>query len=153
MHGRHVLLTAGPTFEPLDPVRGLTNSSSGKMGFALARACAEAGAEVTLVCGPVSLATPRGVRRIDVQSALDMRAAVLQNVGQCDIFIGVAAVADYRPLLAAEHKIKKGQAGKTLTVELVRQPGYPGRGGGPESERSRAALYGRFCGGNARLAG
>lgn len=120
--GRRVLLTAGPTFEPLDPVRGLTNSSSGKMGFALARACSEAGAEVTLVAGPVALATPRGVRRIDVQSALDMRAAVLENVAQCDIFIGVAAVADYRPQVAAEHKIKKGQAGKALTLELTANP-------------------------------
>jgi phosphopantothenoylcysteine decarboxylase/phosphopantothenate--cysteine ligase len=78
--GRRVLLTAGPTFEALDPVRGLTNSSSGKMGFALARACAEAGAEVTLVAGPVTLATPRGVRRVDVQSALQMHDAAMQAV-------------------------------------------------------------------------
>ena len=121
--GRRVLLTAGPTFEALDPVRGLTNSSSGKMGFALARACAEAGAEVTLVAGPVSLPTPRGVARIDVKSALVMRAAVNSALARrrCgDIFIAVAAVADYRPRQAAEHKIKKGTA--TLTIELEANP-------------------------------
>lgn len=115
--GKRVLLTAGPTFEALDPVRGLTNSSSGKMGFALARACAEAGAEVTLVAGPVAVATPRGVRRVDVQSALQMREAVMQALPGQDIFIGVAAVADYRPRLAAEHKIKKGAASIALELE------------------------------------
>ncbi len=120
--GRRVLLTAGPTFEPLDPVRGITNSSSGKMGFALARACAEAGAEVKLVAGPVSLPTPLGVTRIDVQSAQDMHMAVLKAVGDTDIFIGVAAVADYRPVQAAEHKIKKTAAGRTLSIELTANP-------------------------------
>ena len=115
--GKRVLLTAGPTFEALDPVRGLTNSSSGKMGFALARACADAGAEVTLVAGPVTLATPRRVQRIDVQSALQMRDAVMRSVGGQDIFIAVAAVADYRPRIAAEHKIKKGSANVTLELE------------------------------------
>lgn len=120
--GKRVLLTAGPTFEALDPVRGLTNSSSGKMGFALARACAEAGAHVTLVAGPVSLVTPRGVDRIDVQSAAEMRMAVLKAVGAADIFIGVAAVADYRPVQAAAHKIKKGATGATLSVELTANP-------------------------------
>lgn len=118
--GKRVLLTAGPTFEALDPVRGLTNSSSGKMGFALARACAEMGAAVTLVAGPVSLATPRGVGRIDVQSALQMREAVMQALPGQDIFIGVAAVADYRPRQSAEHKIKKGTA--SLTLELEANP-------------------------------
>lgn len=118
--GKRVLLTAGPTFEPLDPVRGLTNISSGKMGFALARACAEAGAAVTLVAGPVSLAVPRGVKRIDVQSADEMRAAVLQAVAGKDIFIAVAAVADYRPLQVAAHKIKKGAA--AMTIQLVPNP-------------------------------
>jgi phosphopantothenoylcysteine decarboxylase/phosphopantothenate--cysteine ligase len=118
--GRRVLMTAGPTFEALDPVRGLTNLSSGKMGFALARACSEAGAEVTLVSGPVSLATPAGISRIDVQSAAQMREAVLGAVGRSDIFIGVAAVADYRPALAAIDKIKKTD--ETLTVEFVRNP-------------------------------
>lgn len=119
LQGRRVLLTAGPTFEAIDPVRGLTNASSGKMGFALARACAEAGAEVTLVAGPVALPTPAGVRRVDVQSALQMRDAVLAGL-PADIFIAVAAVADYRPLAPAEHKIKKGAA--TLTLELVANP-------------------------------
>ncbi|HEY6898421.1 MAG TPA: bifunctional phosphopantothenoylcysteine decarboxylase/phosphopantothenate--cysteine ligase CoaBC [Rhodocyclaceae bacterium] len=118
--GKRVLMTAGPTFEPLDPVRGLTNSSSGKMGFALARACVEAGAAVTLVAGPVSLPTPRGANRIDVLSALQMRDAVLQNLSDQDIFIGVAAVADYRPADPAEHKIKKSSG--PLTVELTANP-------------------------------
>ncbi len=118
--GRRVLLTAGPTFEALDPVRGLTNSSSGKMGFSLARACVEAGAEVTLVAGPVTLATPRGVRRVDVQSALQMREAVMQALPGQSVFIGVAAVADYRPRQAAAHKIKKGP--DSLTLELDANP-------------------------------
>lgn len=118
--GKRVLLTAGPTFEALDPVRGFTNSSSGKMGFALARACAEAGAEVTMVAGPVTLAAPRGVRRVNVLSALQMREAVMQAVPGQDIFIGVAAVADYRPRQADAHKIKKGAAG--LAVELEANP-------------------------------
>lgn len=118
--GKRVLLTAGPTFEALDPVRGFTNSSSGKMGFALARACAEAGAEVTMVAGPVALATPRGVQRVNVLSALQMREAVMQAVPGQDIFIGVAAVADYRPRQAAAHKIKKGAA--SLTLELEANP-------------------------------
>lgn len=117
--GRRVLLTAGPTFEPLDPVRGITNSSSGKMGFSLARACAEAGAVVTVVAGPSSQATPHGVLRINVQSALEMREAVLAQL-PTDIFIAVAAVADYRPAATVQHKIKK-QA-DTLTVELIKNP-------------------------------
>jgi phosphopantothenoylcysteine decarboxylase/phosphopantothenate--cysteine ligase len=118
--GRRVLMTAGPTFEALDPVRGLTNLSSGKMGFALARACAQAGAAVTLVSGPVSLPTPTGVARIDVRSALQMRATVLGEVSRTDIFIGVAAVADYRPVATATDKIKK--SGETLSVEFTRNP-------------------------------
>jgi phosphopantothenoylcysteine decarboxylase/phosphopantothenate--cysteine ligase len=113
-------MTAGPTFEALDPVRGITNTSSGKMGYALARACAEAGAAVTLVSGPVSLATPAGVTRIDVQSAAQMRDAVLTKSSACDIFIGVAAVADYRPANTSADKIKK--TGETLSIELVRNP-------------------------------
>ena len=117
--GRRVLLTAGPTFEAIDPVRGITNASSGKMGFALARACADAGADVTLVAGPVSLPTPRNVRRVDVQSALQMRDAVLAQL-PTDIFVAVAAVADYRPVSPAEHKIKKTSA--ELTIELTKTP-------------------------------
>lgn len=117
--GKRVLLTAGPTYEALDPVRGLTNISSGKMGYALARACAEAGASVTLVSGPVCLPTPAGVTRIDAQSALQMRDAVLAAL-PTEVFIGVAAVADYRPASAAEHKIKKGTG--NLTLELAANP-------------------------------
>lgn len=118
--GRRVLLTAGPTFEPLDPVRGLSNSSSGKMGFALARACREAGAEVTLVAGPVALATPRGVTRIDVASAAQMRAAVLRELPDQNMFVAVAAVADYRPVKTHADKIKK--SGGTMTLELAQNP-------------------------------
>ena len=119
LSGKKVLLTAGPTFEPLDPVRGLTNVSSGKMGFALARACAEAGASVTLVAGPVSLATPRGVTRIDVQTAAQMWQAVLDNLGGQQIFIGVAAVADYRPQVVSTHKIKKDGEPFSLVLEAT----------------------------------
>lgn len=115
--GKHMLLTAGPTFEPIDPVRGLTNSSSGKMGFALARACVEAGADVTLIAGPVMLATPRGVRRIDVQTAAQMREIALANLPGQDVFIGVAAVADYRPTKVSLQKIKKGSGSFTLMLE------------------------------------
>ena len=119
--GRKLLLTAGPTFEAIDPVRGITNLSSGKMGFALARAARDAGAEVTLVCGPVSQPTPRGVTRVDVVSALDMHAAVMERVASQDVFIGVAAVADYRPQLAAEHKLKKDD-GDLPPIALIRNP-------------------------------
>lgn len=117
--GKRVLITAGPTFEPIDPVRGLTNMSSGKMGYAVAQAAAEAGAEVCLVSGPTCLATPAGVRRIDVQSAADMRRAVLAELPG-DVFIAVAAVADYRVDAAATQKIKKSAAG--LTLQLVANP-------------------------------
>ncbi|MDD5297835.1 MAG: bifunctional phosphopantothenoylcysteine decarboxylase/phosphopantothenate--cysteine ligase CoaBC [Rhodocyclaceae bacterium] len=114
--GRKLVLTAGPTFEAIDPVRGITNSSSGKMGYALARAAAQAGAEVVLVSGPVSLPAPRGVRRVDVTSALEMRAAVFAEMMDAVIFISVAAVADYRPAAASEHKIKKQGGDITLTL-------------------------------------
>ncbi len=115
--GRRVLLTAGPTFEALDPVRGLTNLSSGRMGFALARAARDAGAAVTLVSGPVALPTPAGVVRVDVLSAGEMREAVLRHVRETDIFIGVAAVADYRPEQTAAQKIKKAAQPLTLTLQ------------------------------------
>jgi phosphopantothenoylcysteine decarboxylase/phosphopantothenate--cysteine ligase len=111
-----VLLTAGPTFEAIDPVRGITNSSSGKMGFALAQAAAEAGAGVTLVAGPTPLATPAGVVRLDVRSAADMAAAVTAQVKQCDIFVAVAAVADYTPTAPSERKLKKDGQPLTLTL-------------------------------------
>ena len=114
--GRRVLLTAGPTFEALDPVRGLTNRSSGKMGFALARAARDAGASVTLVAGPVAQPTPAGVVRVDVESAREMHAAVMQRLADCDIFIGVAAVADYRPAEVAPEKLKKQDAPLQITL-------------------------------------
>ena len=119
--GKKLLLTAGPTFEAIDPVRGITNLSSGKMGFAIARAAQDAGAQVTLVCGPVSQPTPRGVTRIDVVSALEMQAAVMRCAANQDVFIGVAAVADYRPRAAAEHKIKK-DGSRAPAIELTENP-------------------------------
>ena len=109
--GRKLLLTAGPTFEAIDPVRGISNHSSGKMGFAIARAAAEAGAQVTLVAGPVHLPTPRGVRRIDVQSAQQMFDAVIPLAPAHDLFIATAAVADWRPVVAAAQKLKKDGRG------------------------------------------
>jgi phosphopantothenoylcysteine decarboxylase/phosphopantothenate--cysteine ligase len=118
--GRRVLLTAGPTFEPIDAVRGITNASSGKMGFAVARAAREAGADVMIVAGPTAQTTPSGARRIDVTSARDMLATVKAHVAQCDVFIAVAAVADYRVATPSEHKIKKSAS--ALTLELVPNP-------------------------------
>ena len=120
--GRRVLLTAGPTFEPLDPVRGITNRSSGKMGFALARAAQQAGADVHLVAGPVSLETPWGVYREDVQTAQQMHDAVMRAVGNYDIFIGVAAVADWRIDHVAEHKIKKNADRSLPTFTFIENP-------------------------------
>ena len=118
--GRRVLLTAGPTREALDPVRFLGNRSSGRMGFALAAALVAEGASVTLVAGPVSLPTPAGVERIDVESALQMRDAVFTSLPGTAIFIACAAVADFRPAAAAGKKIKK--TSETLTLELIRNP-------------------------------
>lgn len=117
LQGRRVLITAGPTRERIDPVRFISNRSSGKMGFAVAQAALEAGAEVTLVTGPVSLPTPSGVRRIDVESAAEMLNAVLGEVEGVDIFISTAAVADYRPLCAAQQKIKKTSDRMDLNME------------------------------------
>jgi phosphopantothenoylcysteine decarboxylase/phosphopantothenate--cysteine ligase len=111
LQGKKVLISAGPTFEAIDPVRGITNLSSGKMAFALARAAHEAGAEVHVVAGPVSLTTPYGVARTDVRSALQMHAAVMAQVQHADVFIATAAVADWRPAHVAGEKIKKGQDG------------------------------------------
>ena len=113
--GRRVLITAGPTFEPIDPVRGITNLSSGKMGFAIARAAQEAGAQVTLVAGPVHLGTPRHVQRIDVQSAQQMHDAVLPLAAQHDVFVATAAVADWRPSNSSGQKIKKDGSGQMPT--------------------------------------
>ncbi|WP_332670212.1 bifunctional phosphopantothenoylcysteine decarboxylase/phosphopantothenate--cysteine ligase CoaBC [Aromatoleum sp.] len=114
--GRRVVMTAGPTFEAIDPVRGITNTSSGKMGYAIAQACRRAGADVLLVSGPTGLAPPLGVERVEVRSALEMRDAVLGGLAGADVFIGVAAVADYRPVEAAEHKVKKSAAELSLTL-------------------------------------
>ena len=122
LQGRRVLVTAGPTFEAIDPVRGITNLSSGKMGFAIARAAAEAGAEVTLVAGPVHLPTPLGVQRVDVTSAQQMHDAVLPRAGQAEVFIATAAVADWRPATAAHRKIKKDGSGNAPTFELAENP-------------------------------
>ncbi|KRT55355.1 bifunctional phosphopantothenoylcysteine decarboxylase/phosphopantothenate--cysteine ligase CoaBC [endosymbiont of Ridgeia piscesae] len=118
--GVKVVLTAGSTREPIDPVRFISNRSSGKMGFALAAALRRLGAEVVLVAGPVALATPAGVQRIDVETAQEMQLAVSEQLAGCDIFVGVAAVADYRPREIAQQKIKKQQT--VMTLELERNP-------------------------------
>jgi phosphopantothenoylcysteine decarboxylase/phosphopantothenate--cysteine ligase len=120
--GRRVLITAGPTFEAIDPVRGITNLSSGKMGFAIARAAREAGAEVTLVAGPVALSTPRGVTRIDVQSALQMHDAVMPLAVRHEVFVATAAVADWRPSGASQTKIKKDGSGRVPGFEMTENP-------------------------------
>jgi phosphopantothenoylcysteine decarboxylase/phosphopantothenate--cysteine ligase len=120
--GKRVLVTAGPTYEAIDPVRGITNKSSGKMGFAIARAAREAGAEVILVAGPVSLSTPHGVGRVNVTSALDMQAAVQAGVPRADVFIATAAVADWRPANAADQKIKKDGSGQVPELAFVENP-------------------------------
>jgi phosphopantothenoylcysteine decarboxylase / phosphopantothenate---cysteine ligase len=120
--GQHVLITAGPTYEAIDPVRGITNLSSGKMGFAIARAARHAGAQVTLVAGPVSLPTPRGVKRVDVRSAMQMNEAVQQSTANAEVFIAAAAVADWRPALAADQKIKKNGSGDTPELRFVENP-------------------------------
>ncbi len=122
LRGKTVLITAGPTYEPIDPVRGITNRSSGKMGFALARAAREAGAEVTLLAGPVALPTPRGVTRIDVSTAQQMFDHAMGAAARHDVFIATAAVADWRPLQLAEHKLKKQQGQKTPIFELTENP-------------------------------
>ena len=120
--GKHVLVSAGPTFEAIDPVRGITNLSSGKMGFALAQAAALAGAQVSLVAGPVSLSTPYGVNRTNVRSALDMHAAVMAQLPQADVFIATAAVADWRPAQAATQKIKKDGSGHMPALQWTENP-------------------------------
>ncbi|HQS03732.1 MAG: bifunctional 4'-phosphopantothenoylcysteine decarboxylase/phosphopantothenoylcysteine synthetase [Halothiobacillus sp. 35-54-62] len=119
--GRHVVITAGGTQEPIDPVRFIANRSSGKMGFALAAAAQATGAAVTLICGPNALATPAGVTRVDVHTALEMHAAVLGQ-DKMDVFIGAAAVADYRVAQPAPQKIKKTRDTDTLTLTLVKNP-------------------------------
>ena len=125
--GRHVLLTAGPTYEPIDPVRGITNLSSGKMGFAIARACSAAGAQVTLVAGPTTLATPRGVQRVDVRTAQQMHDAVMAALDAAaaprpEVFIAVAAVADWRVANASVRKLKKRSADELPKLEFAQNP-------------------------------
>jgi phosphopantothenoylcysteine decarboxylase/phosphopantothenate--cysteine ligase len=120
--GQHVLVTAGPTYEAIDPVRGITNLSSGKMGFSIARAARMAGAQVTLVAGPVHLPTPRGVQRIDVRSARQMLDAVQAQVDQASVFVATAAVADWRPDTQADQKIKKDGSGQTPALKFVENP-------------------------------
>jgi phosphopantothenoylcysteine decarboxylase/phosphopantothenate--cysteine ligase len=118
--GKHVLVTAGPTYEDIDPVRFIANRSSGLMGFAIAQAAREAGARVSLVAGPVRLETPQGIERMDVRSAQEMHSVVLGLAGQADVFISVAAVADYRPEKPAAQKLKKGLPRQK--IELVANP-------------------------------
>ena len=120
LSGTNIMLTVGPTWEALDPVRGITNHSSGTMGYALAQAAIEAGAKVTLVCGPTKIEAPERATAIKVVSALDMHKAVMDNINEQDIFIGVAAVADYRPVDMATAKIKKNT--DEMTIELVKNP-------------------------------
>ncbi|WP_296490272.1 bifunctional phosphopantothenoylcysteine decarboxylase/phosphopantothenate--cysteine ligase CoaBC [Rhodoferax sp.] len=139
--GQQVLITAGPTYEAIDPVRGITNLSSGKMGFAIARAAREAGATVTLVAGPVSLPTPRGVNRIDVKSALDMLTAVKQHEPTASIFIAASAVADWRPASTSESKIKKDGSGQPPELQFVENPDILATLAQSERGRSRAL----FC--------
>ena len=121
LSGKHVVITAGPTREALDPVRFISNHSSGKQGYALAEAARDAGARVTLISGPTQLETPDRVRRVDVISADDMYGAAMNAIPDCDIFIGVAAVADYKPMLLADQKIKKSDtpSNQSMTIELI----------------------------------
>jgi phosphopantothenoylcysteine decarboxylase/phosphopantothenate--cysteine ligase len=139
--GQNVLVTAGPTFEAIDPVRGITNLSSGKMGFAIARAAREAGAEVTVVAGPVALQTPRGVRRIDVKSALNMLEAAEEYARAASIFIATAAVADWRPADAATQKIKKDGSGRAPSLAFVENPDILAKVAGTQRAHSGAL----FC--------
>ncbi|NUW69005.1 bifunctional phosphopantothenoylcysteine decarboxylase/phosphopantothenate--cysteine ligase CoaBC [Vibrio coralliilyticus] len=122
LKGKSVLISAGPTREAIDPVRYITNHSSGKMGFSLAEAAAQLGATVTLVAGPVNLKTPAGSQRIDVASAEDMYNAVMDNAGEHDVFISCAAVADYRPQAISEQKIKKTDDSEQMTITMVKNP-------------------------------
>ncbi len=141
LQGQSVLITAGPTYEAIDPVRGITNLSSGKMGFAIARAARHAGAEVTLVAGPVSLPTPRGVSRIDVRSALQMHDAVMTASRSAHVLIAAAAVADWRPSTSAEQKIKKDGSGDTPALSFVENPDILATAA--QSERARSGAL--FC--------
>ena len=122
LEGRRVLITAGPTREAIDPVRYISNHSSGKMGYALAEAAVKLGATVTLVSGPVALATPEGVTRVDVESAQQMFDAVMDSAPRHNVFISCAAVADYRPHTVAEQKLKKVDGTDDMSIEMVKNP-------------------------------
>ena len=139
--GRKVLVTAGPTYEAIDPVRGITNLSSGKMGFAIARAAHEAGAEVTVIAGPVHLPTPRGVTRVDVRSAQDMHGAVLSQVKEASVFVATAAVADWRVAHVADQKIKKTAKGDTPDLQFTENPDILGE----MAKSARAQSGALFC--------
>jgi phosphopantothenoylcysteine decarboxylase/phosphopantothenate--cysteine ligase len=139
--GRKVLVTAGPTYEAIDPVRGITNLSSGKMGFAIARAAHEAGAVVTVIAGPVHLPTPRGVTRVDVRSALDMHGAVLSQVKEASVFVATAAVADWRVAHVADQKIKKTAKGDTPELQFTENPDILGE----VAKSARAQSGALFC--------
>ena len=141
LRGQHVVVTAGPTYEAIDPVRGITNLSSGKMGYAIARAAREAGASVTLVSGPVALPTPRGVMRIDVRSAREMHAATLAQVPRATLFVATAAVADWRVANDAAQKIKKDGSGQVPQLQFVENPDI--LADVAQSERSRSGTL--FC--------
>ena len=139
--GRKVLVTAGPTYEAIDPVRGITNLSSGKMGFAIARAAHEAGAEVTVIAGPVHLSTPRGVIRVDVRSAQDMHGAVMSRVKEASVFVATAAVADWRVSHVAEQKIKKTAKGDAPDLQFTENPDILGE----VAKSDRAQSGALFC--------
>ena len=142
LHGHRVLVTAGPTVEDLDPVRFLSNRSTGRMGYAIAIAAARRGADVVLVSGPTSLPCPFGVQRVDVRSALEMERAVKEEAGSCDAVIMSAAVADYRPKEVMEQKIKKEHEGDTRVLQLVRNPDILADQGARFAKRSRPVLVG-----------
>jgi len=139
--GRKLLVTAGPTYEAIDPVRGITNLSSGKMGFAIARAAHEAGAEVTVIAGPVHLPTPRGVTRVDVRSAQDMHDAVLSQVKEASVFVATAAVADWRVAQVADQKIKKTAKGDAPDLQFTENPDILGE----VAKSDRAQSGALFC--------
>ena len=139
--GRKLLVTAGPTYEAIDPVRGITNLSSGKMGFAIARAAHEAGAEVTVIAGPVHLPTPRGVIRLDVRSAQDMHDAVLSQVKEASVFVATAAVADWRVAQVADQKIKKTAKGDAPDLQFTENPDILGE----VAKSDRAQSGALFC--------
>jgi phosphopantothenoylcysteine decarboxylase/phosphopantothenate--cysteine ligase len=142
LHEHRVLVTAGPTVEDLDPVRFLSNRSTGRMGYAIALAAARRGADVVLVSGPTALPCPAGVQRVDVRSALEMERAVNEEAGACNAVIMSAAVADYRPEQVMEHKIKKEHEGDTSVLQLVKNPDILAGLAARFAKKSRPVLVG-----------